>query len=310
MSLSSIQSSLDSLNRELIQLQRYLQDNTKKIEEKFKEIERIQRSLSSSTISLSTLKSKNSELERCQKSISEFQKKGKDLDKKIADKKAQIARKNAEFQAEQRKQIEQVTKLEQEEQRRQRDNNIQIQKQIQSMRTPGVRIFQDFLHHSPNNAIIRMSIPIGVQPDSKEEIEEEQPRYDFFISHASEDKENVAKPLYTFLTEKGAKVWYDDFTLMVGDHLRKSIDKGLISSRFGIVIFSEYFFINKSWPEYELDGLIQKQMKEKKVILPIWHNISLDTVRKYSPSLTDIVALKTSDLSIEEIAMKLMQLLN
>ncbi|MDO4569063.1 MAG: toll/interleukin-1 receptor domain-containing protein [Planctomycetia bacterium] len=309
MSLSTIQSSLDSLNRELVQLQKSLQDNTKKIEEEYKKIERIQRSFTSSTISHSMMKSKASELERYQKSILEFQKKGKNLEKKIADKKAQIARKNAEFQAEQRIQFKRVTKLEQEEQKRQQENNAQTQKLLQSMRSPGVRVSQHFLPGTPGQIHLEMSIPVGTQQDSKTTEENTVlPQYDFFISHASEDKESIAKPLYEFLTKKGAKVWYDDFTLTIGDSLRKSIDKGLISSRFGIVIFSEHFF-KKSWPQYELDGLVQKRMKEDKAILPIWHNISLDTMQRYSPSLCDIIALKTSDLPVEEIGTQLMGLL-
>ena len=58
--------------------------------------------------------------------------------------------------------------------------------------------------------------------------------YDAFISHASEDKVSVVKPLATALTRLGYRVWYDEFELRVGDSLRQSIDKGLINSRFGI----------------------------------------------------------------------------
>ncbi len=310
MSLSSIQSSIDSLNRELVQLQKYQQDNAKKIEEKYKEIERIRRSLSStSNISVSTLKSKNSELERCGKSISELQKKGIDFEKKINDKKSQIARKSAEYQAEQRKQIEQVQKLEKQEQDRQRENNIKIQKQLESMRTSRVSIEQTFLHSTPNNVSFQMSSPIGeLTPPNIYEKRSEPAQYDFFISYASEDKEDVARPLYDSLTKQGAKVWYDEFSLTIGDHLRRSIDRGLVSSRYGIVIFSEHFF-SKSWPQYELDGLVHKQL-ETNVILPIWHNISVDAIRKISPALLDIIALKTSDFSIEEIAQRIIHSLS
>jgi hypothetical protein len=80
-------------------------------------------------------------------------------------------------------------------------------------------------------------------------------KYDVFISHAWEDKDAIAHPLADELRRRGLDVWYDDFSLKVGDHLRESIDKGLGKSRFGVVILSPHFFA-KQWPQYELDGLV------------------------------------------------------
>ncbi len=60
-------------------------------------------------------------------------------------------------------------------------------------------------------------------------------KYDIFISHASEDKDDFVRPLAIALIEKGFKVWYDELSLDVGDSLRQSIDKGLKNSRFGLV---------------------------------------------------------------------------
>jgi len=56
------------------------------------------------------------------------------------------------------------------------------------------------------------------------------------------------------LRKKGARVWYDEFTLKIGDSLRRSIDKGLTKSRYGIVVLSPAFF-KKEWAQKELDGL-------------------------------------------------------
>jgi hypothetical protein len=39
--------------------------------------------------------------------------------------------------------------------------------------------------------------------------------FDFFISHASEDKAEIAAPLAQILRQR-YRVWYDDFTLNVG----------------------------------------------------------------------------------------------
>ena len=59
--------------------------------------------------------------------------------------------------------------------------------------------------------------------------------YDVFISHASEDKDSFVRELANHLTQSGYKVWYDELTLTVGDGLRKSIDLGILNSRFGII---------------------------------------------------------------------------
>lgn len=125
--------------------------------------------------------------------------------------------------------------------------------------------------------------------------------YDAFISHASEDKISVVKPLATALTRLGYRVWYDEFELRVGDSLRQSIDKGLINSRFGIVVLSPAFF-EKNWPQYELNGLTAREIDGHKVILPIWHSVSREGVLGYSPPLADKVALSTARLSIKRIA--------
>src|SRR3990172_4215133 len=70
--------------------------------------------------------------------------------------------------------------------------------------------------------------------------------YDAFISHASEDKDKLVKPLAKGLAKLGFRVWYDEFELTVGDSLRQSIDRGLATSRYGIVVLSKAF-LAKNW---------------------------------------------------------------
>jgi len=95
------------------------------------------------------------------------------------------------------------------------------------------------------------------------------------------------------LQNKGLKVWYAEFTLMVGDSLRRSIDRGLAESRFGIVVLSPSFF-EKEWPQRELDGLTAREISTGKVILPIWHHVSREEFARYSPVLADRLAVSTS----------------
>lgn len=118
--------------------------------------------------------------------------------------------------------------------------------------------------------------------------------WDVFVSHASEDKESVAKPLADALKKAGLSVWYDEFELKVGDSLRRSIDDGLSKSRHGIVILSPAFFA-KEWTQKELDGLVQQEAAGQNRILPIWFGVSADDVRAYSPTLSDRIAANWSD---------------
>lgn len=132
--------------------------------------------------------------------------------------------------------------------------------------------------------------------------------YDVFICHASEDKDEVARPLASLLSEKRVAVWYDEFSLKVGDSLRQSIDRGLAASRFGIVIVSPAFFI-KRWTAWELDGLLEKDLAAgEPVILPIWHNVSVDDVRSFSPSLAGRVASMTSK-GLEQVSAEILKVI-
>ena len=134
-------------------------------------------------------------------------------------------------------------------------------------------------------------------------------KYDVFISHASEDKDVVVRPLAIALQQKGLKVWYDEFELRIGDSLRQKIDKGLGNSRFGIVVLSKNF-IRKGWTNYELDGIITKAVSGQQVVLPIWHEITKQEVIDYSPSLADKLARNTATYTIEEISEEIAEVIN
>jgi hypothetical protein len=66
--------------------------------------------------------------------------------------------------------------------------------------------------------------------------------WDVFVSHASEDKPAVARPLTELLQRAGLKVWLDENELTLGDSLSRKIDEGLARSAFGVVILSKNSF--------------------------------------------------------------------
>jgi len=130
-----------------------------------------------------------------------------------------------------------------------------------------------------------------------------------FISHASEDKDAVVRPLAKALRDGGLTVWYDEFELRIGDSLRRKIDLGLTKSRFGVVVLSRAFF-GKGWPNYELDGIVTRAVSGEQVLLPIWHEITKKEVLDYSPSLADKLARSTGTHTVEEIAAEIIEVIS
>ena len=65
-------------------------------------------------------------------------------------------------------------------------------------------------------------------------------------------------------------------------------------SRFGVVVISPHF-LDKEWPQRELDGLAAREVTGIKVILPVWHNITAEQLRARSPILADRIAALSSD---------------
>lgn len=144
------------------------------------------------------------------------------------------------------------------------------------------------------------SIPSLVRDEAVEEHDDGRD-FDVFISHASEDKDEVVRPLATALVSEGLDVWYDEFELRIGSSLRRTIDRGIARSRFGVVVLSPAFF-GKGWPEYELDGLVTRSVSEEQILLPVWHHVSKQEVLNYSASLADKLARSTVTHTVEEIA--------
>jgi hypothetical protein len=114
-----------------------------------------------------------------------------------------------------------------------------------------------------------------------------------FVSHASEDKDAIARDLAIEL-KKNHDVWFDEFTLKAGDSLRASIDAGLHQCDFGVVILSPAFFAKK-WTNAELNGLFALEEQNRRLIIPVWFNVGFEEVSKYSPMLADRVAVRAAN---------------
>lgn len=280
MSVNSIQSSINSIQRDIQSAQRKLTDKTKEEASKSARIASIQKSITKNT-SASSLQSKLREIERIQDEIVRIQNAKADATKTIADKTQRLHSLQQDlFIAQQREQESALTKL-----KRTQDENAAAQRR--------------YLAQLVAEPSIASAGTLGVKATVE---------HDVFISHASEDKDDIVRPLAALLRDKGFDVWYDEFQLRIGDSLRRSIDQGLAKARFGIVVLSPAFFA-KNWPQYELDGLVQKEMDGNKVILPIWHKVTKAEVIGYSPSLADKLALNTATATLDEMASQIADVL-
>lgn len=131
-------------------------------------------------------------------------------------------------------------------------------------------------------------------------------QHDVFICHASEDKDAVARPLAEALRERHIDVWYDEFSMKVGDSLREAIDRGLAKCRYGIVVVSPAFF-RKRWTQREMNGLVAREMSEgRNLVLPVWHEVVLSDVVAQSPPLANVVATRSA-VGLERMCAELMR---
>lgn len=127
-----------------------------------------------------------------------------------------------------------------------------------------------------------------------------EPKWDLFVSHASEDKISFVQPLVEALKKFGLRVWYDSNEVFVGGSLAEAIEAGLRQSMFGLIVLSPTYF-KKEWTKKELKYYLSIEADGRGRILPIWHNIEIDDIRTLSPLLLDRYAL-SSALGIGEVA--------
>ena len=277
---SANQSHINRLTKEIAELRkREAQEIRKEVDAQAK-INRANEA-AARTSNDSTRRSKLKEVERSSKTLAAAKKKRAEISDKIAGKSKQLSA----------------------YEERQARENERKRKKISDEQKRLIREREKHERNITNEIRRRADLTRSLAPDIHV-----QSSYDFFISHASEDKDNFVRGLAEALQTGGAKVWYDEFTLQVGDSLRRQIDKGLKDSRFGVVVLSRHFFM-KEWAQRELDGLSSLEASGDTRILPIWHEISKDEIVRHSPMLSDKVALNSSLKSTQEIADKLLELI-
>lgn len=274
MSLSIYQGKADKLRADIAALRKKLAQEKDKEARKSKDLATTARSLAK-TKSASTFRTKQNKVNRLMGEIAKIQKGIADLEERIASKTKDLHKTEQQITREQ-------DRLRSAELRHERALTQEVKKR---------RHLEDLRR--------RLSIEFPAY-----EVSPHEDKYDIFISHAYQDKEEFIEPLVELLRGMGFRVWYDRFVLAVGDSLRESIDKGIRNSEYGLVVLSPNFIARaKGWAERELNGLTAMEVAgRKKLILPVWYNVGYEDVLEFSPTIADKYALNTEDMSLEEIA--------
>ncbi|MFH1110560.1 MAG: toll/interleukin-1 receptor domain-containing protein [Planctomycetota bacterium] len=126
-----------------------------------------------------------------------------------------------------------------------------------------------------------------------------------FICHDSRDKDAVARPIAIGLSKLACTVWFDEYSLNVGDSLRQSIEKGLKECRKCVLVISPQFISNAGWTKVEFDTIFTREILEKKnFLLPVWYEVTKEAVSHYCPSLLNRLGIDWS-LGEDEVVRRL-----
>lgn len=237
MTLSSIQSKIVQYQKELNILEQRLSKEQLKESGKLKDEARIRSSITKNTTT-AIAATKNRQMENLRNEANNSKAEQARLTSAIAKKRGDIANAENEYRKE--------------------DARLRVRQQAEYQSALDQQSTLIDSQRAQINKLIRRS------PSRQEVVHMDEKEYDFFISHASEDKAEIATPLYQALEARGAHVWYDDFEVHVGDSLRRSIDRGVAGSKYGILILSPNY-IKKYWTEKEFNAFSPRAALDKKI---------------------------------------------
>jgi RNA-directed DNA polymerase len=92
--------------------------------------------------------------------------------------------------------------------------------------------------------------------------------FDVFISHASEDKESVARPIFEACGRAGIKAFLDEAHIGWGENYTTRINTALGAARTVIVIISADS-VSKPWPTAEINTALSLEVEGHKAVLPV-----------------------------------------
>ncbi|SOC52876.1 TIR domain-containing protein [Blastococcus aggregatus] len=130
---------------------------------------------------------------------------------------------------------------------------------------------------------------------------------DVFLCHAWDDRKADAKDAYDLLVGRKLSVWFSEVSLRPGTDMRVAIEKGLVSSRMGIVLVTPAMLVklrsDRSVANSELSALLRRNL-----LVPVMHGVTFEELDQVSPMLASRGGFNTAEESLEDIAVKVAEL--
>jgi TIR domain len=129
---------------------------------------------------------------------------------------------------------------------------------------------------------------------------------DVFLCHAWDDRQGAAKELHDLLEARGVRVWFSEKDLGLGVPMMRSIDKGLVNSRVGIVLVTPAMLRRlpaEGVADKELSALLRRER-----LIPVVHGTTYEELEQVSLLLASRAGLNTAEESMVEVANKIAEL--
>lgn len=126
--------------------------------------------------------------------------------------------------------------------------------------------------------------------------------------HTWDDRRKKAKELHDALEEIGVSVWFSEKNVILGTSLMREIDRGLAKSRAGLVLVTSSFI-----KRLKAAGVADKELSAllaRGLLVPVVHSITYEDLREESPLLASRSGLDTAEDTIEDIAVKISELIS
>jgi RNA-directed DNA polymerase len=92
--------------------------------------------------------------------------------------------------------------------------------------------------------------------------------YEIFISHASEDKATIARPIFEACQKLGLKAFLDEAHIGWGDSFTTKINNALGAARTVLIVVSSHS-VSKPWPIAEINTALSLEVTGEKRVLPV-----------------------------------------
>ena len=128
-------------------------------------------------------------------------------------------------------------------------------------------------------------------------------RRDLFLCHAWDDRQGCAAELDGLLRSHDATVWFSERDVGLGKPLLREIDRGLASSRVGIVLVTPAMLQTlkgQGIADKELSTLLATDR-----VIPVAHGTTFQALREISPMLASRSGLDSAESSLADVAAKI-----